>query len=186
MKNVPLGTSTSEVRQQIKSKMKYANAIIFIRECLWQTAINFAPPDPLLCTSTLSHMHHLLGAIDNFPAISISVDGVFIFFFNCALLLFETFSVWSSIMDSDWNFIQTNQREGEEKKQQSEIHVVYLMGKIIARQMKQSMTRSNQRDWLGTQGGGEVRRLALPFAVNTLALIGLVTFHSDSSFVPSL
>lgn len=42
----PFGTGTGEsqesLRQQIKSKMKYANVIIFIRECLWQKAINFS------------------------------------------------------------------------------------------------------------------------------------------------
>lgn len=45
--NFPFGTGAGEsqesLRQQIKSKMKYANAIIFIRECLWQKAINFSP-----------------------------------------------------------------------------------------------------------------------------------------------
>lgn len=79
MKNSPLGTGaledlqSKEVRQQIKSKMKYANVIIFIRECLWQKAINFPPPPlpPLLPRAlTLEHMHHLLGAIDNFPCVS--------------------------------------------------------------------------------------------------------------------
>lgn len=80
-------------------------------------------------------------------------------------------------MASDWNFIQTKQKGQKKPKQnqQSEIHVVYLMGKIIARQMKQSMTRSNQREWLGTQVGREVRLLALLFAVITPALIRLVT-----------
>lgn len=34
--------SQESPRQQIKSKMKYANVIIFIRECLWQKAINFS------------------------------------------------------------------------------------------------------------------------------------------------
>lgn len=58
MKNFPLGTGeledlqSKQVRQQIKSKMKYANVIIFIRECLWQKAINFPPPPPRLDTLT--------------------------------------------------------------------------------------------------------------------------------------
>lgn len=61
MKIFPLGTGELEdlqwkqVRQQIKSKMKYANVIIFIRECLWQKAINFPPPPPPPRLDTLTH-----------------------------------------------------------------------------------------------------------------------------------
>lgn len=83
-------------------------------------------------------------------------------------------------MASDWNFIQ---------KKLSEIHVVYLMEKIIARQMKQSMTHSNQWEWLKTQVSKEVRLLTLSFAAithYTHSFTHSITLSPDSSIARSL
>lgn len=86
-------------------------------------------------------------------------------------------------MASDWNFTR------EKKKIVSEIQVVYLMGKIIARQMKQSMTHSNQKEWLETQVSREVRLFAPAFAAiipRTCSFTHLVTLRPDWSDVFSL
>lgn len=83
-------------------------------------------------------------------------------------------------MASDWNFTQ------EKKKIVSEIQVVYLMGKIIARQMKQSMTHSNQKEWLETQVSREVRLFAPTFAAIihcTCSFTHVVTLRPDWSEV---
>ena len=162
----PFGTGTRESqespRQQIKSKMKYANVIIFIRECLWQKAINFSSASWHfnICITCFSQMI--------ISVFSISVDRA-LFSFPLRLVIFLNFLCLKSVMASDWNFIQ---------KKLSEIHVVYLMEKIIARQMKQSTTYSNQDDWLKTQVSKEVRLFTLSFAVINHSLHSLIySFH---------
>lgn len=130
--------------------MKYANAIIFIRERLWQKAINFSCAswhfNIPVCITCFSQM--IIFSVFHLHWQSI----IFFSFVSCYL-----FYIFKSVMASDWNFTQ-------EKKIVSEIQVVYLMGKIIARQMKQSMTHSNQKEWLETQVSREVRLFAPTFA----------------------
>lgn len=128
--------------------MKYANVIIFIRECLWQKAINFC------CASWHFSIPVCIACF-----LQMIIFCVFhlrwqsIIFFSIASCYFSKLSL-SEERNGPWLKFHL---EKKKKNQLSEIHVVYLMGKIIARQMKHSMTHSNQKEWLGTQLGREVR-----------------------------
>lgn len=151
----PSGTGAPESqesqRQQIKSKMKYANVIIFIRECLWQKAINFPSASwhfNICITCSLQMIIFVF---------SICVDRA-LFSFPLHLVIFPKLSL-SEECNGLWLKFHTEKL--------SEIHVVYLMGKIIARQMKQSMTHSNQDDWLETRVSGGVKVFTLSFAAIT-------------------
>lgn len=121
-------------------------------------------------------MHHLLRAIDNFLC-SPSPLTEHYFPFQLRLVVFSKLSL-SEGCNGLWLKFHSEKL--------SEIHVVYLMGKIIARQMKQSMTHSNQREWLGTQVSGEVRLFALRLLVitrRTYSSGSLATLSSHSSVV---
>lgn len=147
------GESQESSRHQIKSKMKYANVIIFIRECLWQKAINFS-----------SASWHF-----NIPVCITCSSQMIIFcvFHLCwqSIIFFSIASCYVSklSLSEDCNGLWLKFHS----EKLSEIHVVYLMEKIIARQMKQSMTRRNQREWLETQVSIEVRLFILSFAAIT-------------------
>lgn len=139
--------------------MKYANVIIFIRKRLWQKAINFSRASwhfniPVCIACFLANDYFLC-----FPSLWQSI--IFFSIASCYFFFFRNFLCLRSVMASDWNFTRGKKKK---KKIVSEMQVVYLMGKIIARQMKQSMTHSNQREWLETQVGREVRLLAPTFA----------------------
>lgn len=96
----PFGTGTQESqRQQIKSKMKYANVIIFIRECLWQKAINFSPASWHFNICITCFLQMIIFVF------SISVDRA-LFSFPVRLVIFLNFLCLKSVMASDWNFIQ--------------------------------------------------------------------------------
>lgn len=101
-------------------------------------------------------MHHLLRANDYFCVFHLRWRSII--FFSIASCYFSKLSL-SEECNGLWLKFHSEKL--------SEIHVVYLMGKIIARQMKQSMTHSNQEEWLKTQVSKEVRLLTLSFAAIT-------------------
>lgn len=150
--------------------MKYANVIIFIRERLWQKAINFS------CASW-----HFSIAVCITRSRQMIIFCVFhlrwqsIIFFSIAPCYFSKLSL-SEDRNGPWLKFHLGE-EKKKKNQLSEIHVVYLMGKIIARQMKQSMTHRNQKEWLETQVGREVRLFLPAFA----AIIAHLVFGSLSA-----
>lgn len=157
--------SQESQRQQIKSKMKYANVIIFIRECLWQKAINFSSASWHfnICITCFSQMIIFV--------FSISVDRA-LFSFPLHLVIFLNFPCLKRCNGLWLKF---------HSEKLSEIHVVCLMEKIIARQMKQSMTHSNQEEWLQTQVSREVSLLTL-----SLAAVTYCTHSFTQSFPHSL
>lgn len=95
-------------------------------------------------------MHHLLRANDYFCVFHLRWQSII--FFSIASCYFSKLSL-SEECNGLWLKFHSEKL--------SEIHVVYLMGKIIARQVKQSMTHSNQEDWLKTQVSKEVRLFTL-------------------------
>lgn len=101
-------------------------------------------------------MHHLLRANDYFCVFHLRWQSII--FFSIASCYFSKLSL-SEECNGLWLKFHSEKL--------SEIHVVYLMGKIIARQVKQSMTHSNQEDWLKTQVSKEVRLFTLSFVANT-------------------
>lgn len=153
------GESQESLRQQIKSKMKYANVIIFIRECLWQKAINFS--------SASWHFNKCITCFSQMIIFCVfHLRWQSIIFFSIASCYFSKLSL-SEECNGLWLKFHSEKL--------SEIHVVYLMGKIIARQMKQSMTHSNQKEWRETQVSKEVRLFILSFAAITRLYIYLLT-----------
>lgn len=159
--------------------MRYANVIIFIRERLWQKAINFSSAswhfNIPVCITCFSQM--IIFCVFHLRWQSI-------IFFSIASCYFSKLS-----LSEERNVLWLKFHSGKKKKKiVSEIQVVYLMGKIIARQMKQSMTHSNQREWLKTQVSREVRLFTPTFAaiIHMCSFTHLVTLHPDWSDVFSL
>lgn len=105
-------------------------------------------------------MHHLLLANDYFCVFHLCWQSII--FFSSASCYFSKLSL-SEDCNGLWLKFHSEKL--------SEIHVVYLMEKIIARQMKQSMTHSNQDDWLETQVSKEVRLFTLLFAAITHCIL---------------
>lgn len=123
-------------------------------------------------------MHHLLLANDYFCVFHLRWQSII--FFSIASCYFSKLSL-SEECNGLWLKFHSERL--------SEIHVVYLMGKIIARQMKQSMTHSNQEEWLKTQVSKEVRLFTLSFAAitrYTLSFTHSITLSPDSSIAYSL
>lgn len=154
--------------------MKYANVIIFIRERLWQKAINF---------SCASWHYNIPVCITCFSQMIIfcvfHLRWQSIIFFSIASCYFSKLS-----LSEERNGLWLKFHSG--KKIVSEIQVVYLMGKIIARQMKQSMTH---KEWLETQVSREVRLFAPTFAAiihHACSFTHLVTLRPGWSHVFSL
>lgn len=119
-------------------------------------------------------MHHLLLANDYFCVFHLRWQSII--FFSIASCYFSKLSL-SEECNGLWLKFHS-------EKKLSEIHVVYLMGKIIARQMKQSMTHSNQEEWLKTQVSKEVRLFTLSFAAITRCTHSFthsITLSPDSS-----
>lgn len=123
-------------------------------------------------------MHHLLRANDYFCVFHLRWQSII--FFPIASCYFSKLSL-SEECNGLWLKFHSEKL--------SEIHVVYLMGKIIARQMKQSMTHSNQGDWRKTQVSKEVRLFTLSFATithSTPSFTHPVTLSPDWSVAPLL
>lgn len=146
-----LQESQESPRQQILCKMKYANVIIFIKDRLCQKAINFSAASWHfnICINCFSQMIIFV--------FSISLDRA-LFSFPSRLVIFRNF-----FLSEDCNGLWLKFHS----EKLSEIHVVYLMEKIIARQVKQSMTHSNQKDWLKTQVSKEVRLFSHLLQIST-------------------
>lgn len=123
-------------RQEIKSKMKYANVITSVRECLWQKAINFLSGSWHFNICITCYLQMIFCV-----CFAIPIDRV-LFSFPLHLVIFLNFPCLKS-SNSLWLKFHWEKL--------SEIHVVCLMEKIITRQMKQSMTHGNQGEWLPTQ-----------------------------------
>jgi len=112
-------------RQEIKSKMKYANVIISVRECLWQKAINFLSGSWHFNICITCYLQMIFSV-----CFAIPIDRV-LFSFPLHLVIFLNFPCLKS-SNSLWLKFHWEKL--------SEIHVVCLMEKIITRQTKQSMT----------------------------------------------
>lgn len=155
--------------------MKYANVIIFIRVRLWQKAINFS------CASWHFNIPVCITCCSQMIIFCVfHLRWQSIIFFSIVSCYFSKLSL-SEERNGPWLKFHSGK-----KKIVSEIQVLYLMGKIIARQMKQSMTHSNQKEWLETQVSREVRLLVSTFAAIihcTCSFAHLVTFRPDWSHV---